>query len=162
MLATPDQWDTSDPPRCGARFNATRFFPRFCRKLGSNNDRGPRASGPKFKFKQTNERDSRNLPERAKGGAQHSPDESQKEVTFTRLIRGSAYRIPSSQGLSVVDWVKESVQSRVLEAKPIKPVHVFSFPCPFSFYIPFYHAVQHLSRPGQVSTFLIVTMIMAS
>ena len=127
MLATPDQWDTPDPPRCGARFNATRFFPRFCKKLGSNNDGGPRASGPKFKFKQTNERDSRNLPERAKGGAQHSPDESQKEVTFTRLIRGSAYRIPSSQSLSVVDWVKEYVQSRVLEAKPIKPVHVFFF-----------------------------------
>ena len=126
-------------------------FHGFCKKLGSNSDRGPRASGPKFKFKQTNERDSRNLPERANGG-----------VTFTRLIRSSAYRILSSQALSVVDWVKESVQSRVLEAKPIKPVHVFLFPCPFSFYIPFYYAVQHLSRPGQVSTFLIVTMIMAS
>ena len=53
-------------------------------------------------------------------------------VTFTRLIRSSAYRIPSSQALSVVDWVKESVQSTVLEAKPIKPGHVVFFPCPFS------------------------------
>ena len=101
------------------------------------------------RFKQMNKRDSRTLPERAKGVRSYCPDDSQKEVTFTRLIRSSAYRNPSSQVLSVVDWVKESVQSRVLANHASSRVFFPTSACPFSFYIgfAFYYAVL---RPGQV------------
>ena len=64
MAATPDQWDMPNPPLCGARFNATRYFPRFYKKLDGNSNSG--LGRPKFK--RTNERiRALFLKERAKG-----------------------------------------------------------------------------------------------
>ena len=85
-----DQWVIPDPPpaalvQCKQDSFSTKTL-GFARKLSSNSDS---LEGVQ-RFKQTNKRDSRTLPERAKGVRSYCPDDSQKEVTFTRLIRSSA------------------------------------------------------------------------